>query len=177
MNVQATPFCTNPAKRNSAGNRINGIVRSPMRADRIKINQIRSGFFSPVLGPLVRNRQAIVLLAAVAVVQVALTAAGTIAWQCPVKSTLDVACPACGLTRATVLFAQGHWKDAIELHAFAPIFFGGGIFLVIGCILLVCVVLWMVLSLAMQIAQLFQLFQFYEYIIQYFLDIQNLSLF
>ena len=106
-----------------------------MRADRIKINRIRSGFFSPALGPLVRNRQAIVLLAAVTVVQIALTAAGTIAWQCPVKSTLGVACPACGLTRAMVLFAQGQWKAAIDLHAFAPIFFGAGIFLVIGSIL------------------------------------------
>jgi hypothetical protein len=106
-----------------------------MRADRIKINQIRSGFFSPVLGPLMRNRQAIVLLAAVTVGQIALTAAGTIAWQCPVKSALGVACPACGLTRAMVLFAQGHWKAAIDLHAFAPIFFGGGIFLIIVSIL------------------------------------------
>ena len=106
-----------------------------MKADRIKITWIRSGFFSPVLGPLVQNRQAIVLLAAVTVVQVALTAAGTIAWQCPVKSTLGVVCPGCGLTRAMVLFAQGHWKAAIDLHAFAPIFFGVGIFLVIGSIL------------------------------------------
>ena len=106
-----------------------------MKADRIKMNQIRNGFFSPVLGPLVRNRQTIVLLAAVTIVQVALTAAGSITWQCPVKSTLGVACPACGLTRAMVLFAQGHWKAAIDLHAFAPIFFGAGIFLVAGSIL------------------------------------------
>jgi hypothetical protein len=121
-----TDFC-----RNS----LIGIVRIPMKADRIKINQIGSGFFSPVLGPLVRNRRAMVLLAAVTVVQVALTAAGNIAWQCPVKTTLGVACPACGLTRAVVLFAQGHWKAAFDLHAFAPIFFGGGIFLVAGSIL------------------------------------------
>ena len=106
-----------------------------MKADRIKINQIRSGFFPPVLGPLMRNRQAIILLAAVTVVQVALTAAGTITWLCPVKSTLGVACPACGLTRAMVLFAQGHWKTAIDLHAFAPIFFGVGILFVAGSIL------------------------------------------
>ena len=106
-----------------------------MKADRIKITWIMSGFFSPVLGPLVRNRQAIVLLATVTVVQVALTAAGTFAWQCPLKSALDVACPACGLTRAMVLFARGHWKAAIELHAFAPIFLGAGIFLVIASIL------------------------------------------
>jgi hypothetical protein len=34
-----------------------------------------------------------------------------------------------------VLFAQGHWKAAIDLHAFAPIFFGVGIFLVVGSIM------------------------------------------
>ena len=106
-----------------------------MRADRIKITWIRNGFFSPVLGPLVRNRQTTVLLAAVTVVQVALTTVGTIAWQCPVKSTLGVACPACGLTRAMVLFYQGHWKAAIDLHAFAPIFLGAGVFLVAASIM------------------------------------------
>ena len=106
-----------------------------MKADRIKITRIRSGFFSPVLGPLVRNRQVTVLLAAVTVVQIVLSTAGTIAWQCPVKSTLGVICPGCGLTRATVLFAQGHWKAAIDLHAFAPLFLGGGIFLVVASIL------------------------------------------
>jgi len=106
-----------------------------MKSDRIKITRIRSEFFSPVLGPLVRNRQATVLLAAVTVVQVALTTAGTIAWRCPLKSTLGVTCPACGLTRAMVLFAQGHWRAAIDLHAFAPIFLGAGIFLVVVSIL------------------------------------------
>ena len=106
-----------------------------METDRIKITGIRNGFFSPVLGPLVRNRQATVLLAAVSVVQVVLTWAGTIAWQCPLKSALDVACPACGLTRAMVLFARGHWEAAIDLHAFAPLFLGVGIFLVIASIL------------------------------------------
>jgi len=106
-----------------------------MKADRIKITRIRSGFFSPVLGPLVRNRQAIVLLAAVTIVQLTLTAAGSTAWQCPLKSALGVACPACGLTRAMVLFAQGHWKAAIDLHAFAPLFLGAGIFLVVVSIL------------------------------------------
>jgi hypothetical protein len=135
QNVQATPFCTNLAKRISAANSLIGIVRIPMKADRLKITRIRSDFFSPILGPLVRNRQAMIVLASVTVVQVILTTAGNIAWQCPVKSTLGVPCPGCGLTRAMVLFAQGHWKAAIELHAFAPIFFGIGIFLVVGSIL------------------------------------------
>ncbi len=106
-----------------------------MTADSVNMTRVKGGLFAPVLGPLMQNRWIIVLLAAVTVVQVALTAAGTIAWQCPLKSTLGVVCPGCGLTRAMVLFAQGHWKAAIELHAFAPIFFGVGIFLVVGSIL------------------------------------------
>lgn len=135
QNMQATPFCTHLAKRISTVDSSIGIARISMKADGIKIARIRSAFFTPVLGPLMRNRRATVLLAAVSVAQIVLTAAGTVAWQCPVKSALGVACPACGLTRAMVLFAQGHWKAAIVLHAFAPIFLGAGIFLVIGSIL------------------------------------------
>ena len=106
-----------------------------MKADSIKITRIRNAFFSPVLGPLMRNRRLTALLATVTAVQVLLATAGIPAWQCPVKSTLGVECPACGLTRAMVLFARGHWKAAIDLHAFAPLFLGAGIFLVVTSIL------------------------------------------
>ena len=91
-----------------------------------------SRLFTPVLGPLMQNRWVIVLLAALTVMQVALSAAVTIAWQCPIHTTLGVEGPGCGLTRAVVLFAQGHWKAAIDLHAFAPVVLGIGIFVVIG---------------------------------------------
>jgi hypothetical protein len=114
---------------------LTGKARPSMTADSVNMTRVKGGLFAPVLGPLMQNRRIIVLLAAVTVVQVVLTATGTIAWQCPVKSTLGVVCPGCGLTRAIVLFVQGHWKAAIDLHAFAPIFFGGGIFLVVGSIL------------------------------------------
>lgn len=103
-----------------------------MRADSRNMAGIESGLFAAVLGPLMQNRWIIVLLAALTAMQAALAAVLTVAWQCPVKSTLGVICPGCGLTRAVVLFAQGHWKAAIDLHAFAPVVFGIGIFLVIG---------------------------------------------
>jgi hypothetical protein len=106
-----------------------------MKVDRIKITRIRSAFATPVLGPLMRNRWACVLIATVIVVQFLLTTAGAVAWQCPLKSTLGIECPACGLTRAMVLFGRGHWKAAIALHAFAPLFLGAGIFLVVSSIL------------------------------------------
>ena len=111
---------------------ITGKVRLSMTVDSGNMMRIKGELFAPVLGPLMQKRWIIVLLAALTIVQVALTAAGTIAWQCPLKSTLGVVGPGCGLTRAMVLFAQGHWQAAIDLHAFAPIFFIIGIFLVIG---------------------------------------------
>jgi hypothetical protein len=135
QDVQTTAFRTHFAKRTRAWGILTGIAGIPMKADRIKITRIRSAFFSPVLGPLVRNRRVTVVLAIVTAVQVLLAKTASVAWQCPVKSTLGVECPACGLTRAMVLFAQGHWKAAIDLHAFAPLFLCAGFFLVVSSIL------------------------------------------
>jgi hypothetical protein len=90
-----------------------------------------NGLFSPVLGPLMQNRWIIVLLAALTSLQVGLAATDIAVWQCPLRSALGVICPGCGLSRAMALFAQGHWRAAIELHAFAPVFFGFGIFLAV----------------------------------------------
>ena len=59
----------------------------------------------------------------------AFTALGLTAWQCPLKSTLGVICPGCGLTRAMVLLIQGQWQAAVNLHAFAPIVLGAVILL------------------------------------------------
>ena len=110
-------------------------ARSAFQADSPDMQNVRSGFFRPLVGPLIQSRWRVVLLAALAVVQVGLTAAGAISWQCPVKSTLGVVCPGCGLTRAIILFAQGNWKAAIDLHPFAPLFGGLGILLIVGSIL------------------------------------------
>jgi hypothetical protein len=115
--------------------RLIGKARPSKTADSVSTTRIKDGLFAPVLGPLMQNRWIISLLATLTVVQVALTATGITAWQCPLRSTLGVPCPGCGLTRAMVMLAQGHWKAAIDLHAFAPIFFGVGILLVIGSIL------------------------------------------
>ena len=123
------------SKRMTASNNITVKVRSPDKADIIKIPRIGGGLFAPVLGPLLQSRGIIVLLASVALAQMALAAVGITAWYCPVRSTLGVICPGCGLTRAMVLLIQGHWQASFDLHAFAPVFLGTGIFLAIGSIL------------------------------------------
>lgn len=106
-----------------------------MKADSGHMVRIKGGLFAPVLGPMMHNRKIIIVLGTLMAAQTILTATLKTAWQCPLKSTLGVICPGCGLTRAVVLFAQGHWKAAIELHAFAPVFFGLGIFLITGSLL------------------------------------------
>ncbi|MGD9228642.1 MAG: DUF2752 domain-containing protein [Desulfobacterales bacterium] len=110
-------------------------TRLAMTADSVNMRRIKDGLFAPVLGPLLQNRWIIALLVAASFVQIALAATGITAWQCPVRSTLGVDCPGCGLTRAAVLLIQGHWQASFDLHAFASIFLGIGIFLAIGSIL------------------------------------------
>jgi hypothetical protein len=95
----------------------------------------RKSLFTPVLAPVMQSRWIIALLVAVTLFQVILTALELPAWQCPLKATLGIACPGCGLTRAIVLLAGGKWLAAVQLHAFAPIGLGIGLLLVTGILL------------------------------------------
>jgi len=106
-----------------------------MKAELVKITATRSFFFSPVLGPLMENRRHIALMIILTVMPLVLTATGLTIWQCPLKSTFGLACPGCGLTRAIIMFVQGHWQESIHMHAFAPIVLGGIILLAAGAAL------------------------------------------
>ena len=128
-------FAMISSKRMTASNNLSVTARSPVKAATVKITRLRGELFAPVLGPLLQSRWIIVLLTAVTLALVALTAANITAWQCPLKSTLGVVCPGCGLTRAMVMLIQGRWQASFDLHAFAPIFLGIGVFLAIGSIL------------------------------------------
>jgi len=91
--------------------------------------RIRRFLFTPVLAPLVQDRRITLILMGVAALQVWLTAIGFPGWQCPIKSSLGISCPGCGLSSAIVLLIQGQWQTAVSVHAFAPVF-------LIGCLLL-----------------------------------------
>ena len=116
----------------SVRNRLSGRLEFTSKTAGISRFSVAGGFFVPALGPLLQRRWIIVMLAAVVFAMMAMTASGITTWQCPLRSTLGVPCPGCGLTRAMVLFVHGHWQAAISLHAFAPIVLTAVVLLAIG---------------------------------------------
>jgi hypothetical protein len=82
----------------------------------------RAGFFKPVLASILRDRRLSSIICGAALVQLLLTLIRFPGWTCPIFHTFGIPCPGCGLTRATVFLFRGNWKEAMTLHAFAPLF-------------------------------------------------------
>jgi Protein of unknown function (DUF2752) len=80
--------------------------------------------FTPVLAPLLLNRPMCSAIAGVAAVHLTLVATGLPGWQCPLRYSLGVPCPGCGLSRAVKALVSGHVEQSIAIHAFAPIALG-----------------------------------------------------
>jgi hypothetical protein len=85
-------------------------------------SRLAKWFFTPVLAPLLRKRWPIFVFVAVGIAQLVLVGAGLNGWQCPIKTTVGVICPGCGLSTAMTLLVKGYWAEAIRMHVFAPIF-------------------------------------------------------
>ena len=81
----------------------------------------KNWFFAPVTASMLQKRWVVLLFAGFGVAQVALTMAGLAGWQCPIRSTLGVRCPGCGMTTAIVMLLNGEWRMALQTHAFAPL--------------------------------------------------------
>ena len=120
------------AKEMTAASRVTERVKFPLKVATASIFHGPGGRFTPVLGPLIQRRWIIALLSAAVCGMVALSAIGANTWHCPLRSTLGVPCPGCGLTRAMVQLIQGNWEAAISLHAFAPIVLTMGILVAAG---------------------------------------------
>jgi hypothetical protein len=116
----------------TVGKSLTDRVKFPAKAAIVNIFGGADGFFAPVLGPLLQRRWIIALLTTAVLVMMTLTAMRITTWQCPLRSTLGMPCPGCGLTRAMLLFVQGHWQASISLHGFAPIVLAIGILLAAG---------------------------------------------
>jgi hypothetical protein len=84
-------------------------------------SRLANWFFKPVLAPMLQQRSLLIILAGLGALQIGLTAAGGQAWQCPIYAFSGMPCPGCGMSRATLLLAQGQWGAAMHMHAFAPV--------------------------------------------------------
>jgi hypothetical protein len=81
----------------------------------------KNWFFAPVLCSMLHKRWVVLLFAGFGAVQVSLAISGLPGWQCPIRSTLGVRCPGCGMTTAIAMLFNGEWRIALQTHAFAPL--------------------------------------------------------
>jgi Protein of unknown function (DUF2752) len=77
--------------------------------------------FPPVFATILRDRRLGSFICTAALLQLVLTSLRLPGWPCPIFHALGVPCPGCGLSRATLLLVQGHFKEALTMHAFAPL--------------------------------------------------------
>ena len=81
----------------------------------------RTILFQPVFATILRNRRLGSLICGAALIQLLLTLLGLPGWPCPLIHALGIPCPGCGLSRATMFLFEGHLREAVTLHAFAPV--------------------------------------------------------
>ena len=91
--------------------------------------------FTPVLAAIVADRRVALFLVAASVIQLWLTCLGLPGWQCPIRASLGLPCPGCGLSRAMGLLIQGEWQTALSVHMFAPVFMAGILLVAAGAVL------------------------------------------
>ena len=84
---------------------------------------------------VLRSRQAAVLLAGMAALQLGLVAGGLAGWPCPLLHGLGIPCPGCGLSRAVVELLRGDWRASLSRHAFAPVLLSGVAVLAVASLL------------------------------------------
>jgi hypothetical protein len=80
-----------------------------------------SWFFQPVIASILIKQKTLRIMSAIALLQLVVTTFGTQGWQCPVYTTVDIPCPGCGLSTATISLIRGNWQSALSIHAFAPL--------------------------------------------------------
>ena len=77
--------------------------------------------FSPTLARLLQRRSLALAICVAAGAQALLVRLGLPAWPCPFAHAFGVACPGCGLSRATLALVGGDWRAALVIHAYAPL--------------------------------------------------------
>src|SRR5215471_6739457 len=76
--------------------------------------------FRPTLSTILRDRPLAAAVTGAAFLQLVFGFFHLPGWVCPIFQVLHISCPGCGLTRASILFVRGDLKQALIMHAFAP---------------------------------------------------------
>lgn len=95
------------------------------------ISRMRAAWFTPVLASLLRQRAESFFLVGLGGLQAVASVTGYDFWDCPIRAATGVPCPGCGLTRAMDALLHGNWREALQVHAFAPIFLIGFVFIAV----------------------------------------------
>jgi hypothetical protein len=82
----------------------------------------RRFWFTPVLGPVLRDRRTAGGMTTIAVVQTVAALYGWRTFDCPMLRSTGIPCPGCGLSRACGAFVRGDWATWAAFHLFAPPF-------------------------------------------------------
>ena len=81
-------------------------------------------WYRPTFANMLQNRAETLAIVGVGTAQVGLHLLGLPGWACPFKALFGIPCPGCGLTRATDFLLHGQISNAMQMHAFAPLFLG-----------------------------------------------------
>src|SRR5262249_15461535 len=87
--------------------------------------------FRPMLSTILRDRRLGSIICGAVLLQLILSLFGIPGWTCPFFHTFGIPCPGCGLTRATLFLFRGDWKQALIMHAYAPIFLFGLVIIIL----------------------------------------------
>jgi uncharacterized protein DUF2752 len=81
----------------------------------------QAALFRPIFSAILHDRRLSSVICGASLLQLLLTLIRFPSWPCPIFHTLGVPCPGCGMTRATLFLIHGEWKQALVIHAYAPI--------------------------------------------------------
>jgi hypothetical protein len=77
--------------------------------------------FAPVFTYFLANREIGLAGAGIIALNILLVILHLPGWPCPIKTTLGIPCPGCGLSAAMASLLEGHWQASLSEHAFAPL--------------------------------------------------------
>lgn len=92
-------------------------------------------FSTPVLAQVLERRAVGLVIGAAALAHLVLLGLALPSWPCPIRDTVGLPCPGCGLSRALTALLHGDWRASLVQHAFAPVLLTG-LVLVTGMALL-----------------------------------------